>query len=493
MGTSECTNAQISEQLDVLQDLGVSQLQLVNKFDNSLTGVKGDAGTTGVVVNQGNKADTGHYWPMVTCPEDRDYGSDKLQLNAPDEGEGTPAEPVVRDPLAAQILTATGMSGAAPLYPAGPHCNSIGLTSQGRFAIEEIAKRGMIFDPDHMSAIAAKQSLDVIEELDYSGVLSSHGWADDLIYERIYTLGGTVTPYAGGSEGFVGQWRKHLNWVDDRYYFGFGYGADTNGLGGQGTPRNPDEDSDVDYPFTAPGGALVDKQVSGTREAYDINTDGVAHYGLYADWIEDLRVQAGDAIVDDMLRGPEAYLQVWERAVGVAKDACVFGSDGDPTEGVTRGMTFDDVLRTAGQPTHRSEAGYTYCGTGPGGQPTHVLVEFDGASGTVAGVTERPAQAGDVPARNPSRGEAAALAPTGIRTDVEHEHGEGHEHGAESSSDDRDAPAEQSEDEVAVAAAGVAASAPAGPSGPGGGGLLALGLVLLAVALTARSTRRSGG
>ena len=73
------------------------------------------------------------------------------------------------------------------------------------------------------------------------------------------------------------------------------------------------------YPFTGLGGVTVDKQVSGQR-VYDINKDGVAHYGLYPDWIQDLaRSQARPTdIVDDMSRGPEAYLQMWERADGVA-------------------------------------------------------------------------------------------------------------------------------------------------------------------------------
>ncbi len=59
----------------------------------------------------------------------------------------------------------------------------------------------------------------------------------------------------------------------------------------------------------------IDHQVSGER-SYDINIDGVAHYGLYPDWIEDLRMLAGDQIVHDMGRGAEAYLQMWERADG---------------------------------------------------------------------------------------------------------------------------------------------------------------------------------
>ena len=49
---------------------------------------------------------------------------------------------------------------------------------------------------------------------------------------------------------------------------------------------------------------------------FDINTDGVANYGLYPDWIEDLRHLAGDEIVNDMGRGAEAYLEMWERAAG---------------------------------------------------------------------------------------------------------------------------------------------------------------------------------
>ena len=75
------------------------------------------------------------------------------------------------------------------------------------------------------------------------------------------------------------------------------------------------------YPFTTLGGVKVDKQVSGQR-VYDINKDGVAHYGLYPDWIQDLKMQAGQDIVKDMSRGPEAYLQMWERAYGVKPNAC---------------------------------------------------------------------------------------------------------------------------------------------------------------------------
>ena len=102
---------------------------------------------------------------------------------------------------------------------------------------------------------------------------------------------------------------------DPRFYGGVGWGADMNGFGAQGGPRsgpNP-----VTYPFKSfDGKVTLGKQRSGQR-VYDINVDGVAHYGLYPDWVEDLRKQAGEEIIRDLGRGSEAYLQMWERADGI--------------------------------------------------------------------------------------------------------------------------------------------------------------------------------
>ena len=80
------------------------------------------------------------------------------------------------------------------------------------------------------------------------------------------------------------------------------------------------------YPFKGLNGITIRRQTAGLR-TWDINTDGVAQYGLYPDWIQDLAkvagAPAGDAgITEDMTRGPEAYLQMWERAEGIAPDSC---------------------------------------------------------------------------------------------------------------------------------------------------------------------------
>jgi microsomal dipeptidase-like Zn-dependent dipeptidase len=363
--TPNCNEAKIVAGLDEVYDLGVRQMELVNKFDNAFSGVTGDSGDTGLVVNAGNFGETKQFWQLETCHDHEEH--DKQQANFSDDAGTGPL--TGRDAIFGAVLEASGKSGAAPLYPEGPHCNILGLSDLGRTMISEMSQRGMIFDPDHMSARARAQALDFIEaELEvngrpYSGIFSSHSWADDTIYERIYGLGGVVTPHAGSSSSFVEKWVKHRAWADPRFYFGIGFGSDMNGFSKQGQPRGSGATNPVTYPFTGFGGATIDKQESGTY-VYDINADGVAHYGLYPDWLEDLRVLGGDQIIQDMLRGPEAYLQMWERAIGISPDACR-DDVADMTEadfaGLTVGMTPRQVLEDLGQPTARLGADFTYC------------------------------------------------------------------------------------------------------------------------------------
>ncbi len=250
-----------------------------------------------------------------------------------------------------------------------------------------MVKRKMLFDPDHMSVVGRQASLDLLERLRYPGVMSSHSWATPDAYPRIYRLGGFITPYGGDSTGFVDKWRRHLAWADPRYYFGFGYGADMNGLGAQGDPRGAGVDNPVTYPFTGLGGVRVHQQRSGSR-VYDINRDGVAHYGLYPDWLQDLRKVAGaqgSQIVDDMGRGPEAYLQTWERAQGVRNDSCR-----DPrtlqraslVRGLTKGTSATRVLQKVGQPHTRLGSRFGYCARSSSGRTVRLTVVF-GPSGTV--------------------------------------------------------------------------------------------------------------
>ena len=358
----KCTDRQIDERLDEVYDLGVRQMELVNKFDNALSGITGDGGTTGIVVNYGNFAETGSWWQMESCTEEDGESTDNTQMNLHDDGG---IEQAGRDSLVGGILEMLGTTGTAPIYGPGPHCNVRALTPLGAHMIKRMVQKGIMFDPDHMSARARRQAMDVIEGLKAPGVVSSHSWSDITIYPRVLDVGGVVTPYAGGSKGFYERWKAYKDWADPRFTFGFGYGSDVNGFGSQGGPRT-DAQEKVKYPFTGFGGTTVDKQTSGKR-VYDINVDGVAHYGLYVDWLEDLRLQGGDAIINDMLRGPEAYLQMWERTTGIAPDACRSDVPDLTTAQIGtihNGMTAKQVVQTIGQPHTRNGTKFTYCVAG---------------------------------------------------------------------------------------------------------------------------------
>ena len=379
LGKPQCTSEEIDRQLDEVHDLGVRQLELVNKFDNALAGVAGDTGGIAPLVNAANFLETGSFWDMRRC-EGAEGVEDRTQLTAP---EVLPEQDALFGAIAELYIPVK-----LPLYASGPHCNAKGLTTLGDHTITRMAEKKMIFDPDHMSVAARRTSMDLIERLGYSGVVSSHSWSTPDAYPRIYRAGGVITPYAGDSEGFVEKWREHLTWADPRYYFGFGFGADINGLGAQGDPRGADVPNPVEYPFEGLGGVVVDRNVSGER-VYDLNVDGVAHYGLYPDWIEDLRQQAGDEIVDDMARGAEAYLQMWERAEGVANDGCREPARRPSVAAVSAlrpGADVEAVLRAVGQPHTRLGTAFEYCAREADDSTRNMTVSFTPA-GRVAAVS----------------------------------------------------------------------------------------------------------
>ena len=370
-----CTKDQIDDQLDEVYDLGVRQMELVNKFDNALAGVAGDSGAIAPLVNGANFLETGTFWDMRKC-EGAEGVHDQTQFTA------LPGEAPAQDELFGAMTKLYGLGlPALPLYPSGPTCNSRGLTELGKHTIRRLVEKHMIFDADHMSVKARQESMDLIEELKYPGVVSSHSWATPDAYPRVYKAGGFISPYAGDSSGFVSKWQRHLTWVDPRFYWAIGFGADINGFGAQGDPRGADVSNPVTYPFTGLGGVTISKQVSGQR-TYDINTDGVAHYGLYPDWIEDLRRQAGATIADDMARGAEGYLQMWERGAGISNDGCREPSVRKSTTtvlGIQKGTSVTDVLKRAGIPHERLGTYFAYCTKTASGSGQRVRIDFDTA------------------------------------------------------------------------------------------------------------------
>ncbi len=303
-GVEECSFERIDQGLQELWDLGVRSMFPVHKFDNAFGGTAMDDGTTGILVNLGNKYMTGRFWRAESCPEGE---HDKSPTNLSFDNPALYA--FLRD------FVAPLFDGDLPAYPPGDICNVRGLTHFGEYLIHRMIDIGMIVETDHLSVKGRELVLDILEARRYSGVITSHSWGDDTSRIRIQELGGIVAPYANTTTTFIREWEDARDTQPGGYLWGIGYGTDTNGLGTQAAPRPgaPDDDP-VTYPYTTfDGGTAMDQNRWGER-LWDFNADGASHYGLFPDWVEDMSHLAGQDIVDDLARGAEAYLQMWERA-----------------------------------------------------------------------------------------------------------------------------------------------------------------------------------
>lgn len=295
---AQCSKADIDKGLDEVYALGVRSMFPCHKFDNALCGVRFDGGTFGLILNAGQFTSTGHWWQTETC-------TTAAHDNTIEAGV-LPAE--VAKYLPGGLL--------APVYGPGPHCNRAGLTSLGKYMIQGMMKRHMMVEVDHMSAKAANSAISLMESASYPGVLSTHSWLDDSYYERVYKAGGFVTEYPTDATSFVARWQQTKTLRDKYSRPGYGFGLDMNGLGEWPAPVGASAPNAVTYPFrTFDGGSLVDRQVAGQR-TFDINTDGLAQYGLLPDYVEQIRrTPGGQAVVDDLAKGAASYLKTWAATV----------------------------------------------------------------------------------------------------------------------------------------------------------------------------------
>ena len=238
--------------------LGVRQMELVNKFDNALSGVAGDDGADRRRRQQRqlprDRRLLGH---ASTASRPTPRRTTRTSTPLPDDRRRPAGRALRRDRPALRRCCAPALPvypPARPLQPARPdrRSASTSIDAAGR-------ARDALRPRPHERQGARRRARPGRGRCDYPGVMSSHSWSTPDAYPRIYELGGFIAPYAGDSTGFVEKWRRHLEWADPRYYFGLGYGADMNGLGAQGDPRGADVPNPVTYPFRGLGGVTVEQ------------------------------------------------------------------------------------------------------------------------------------------------------------------------------------------------------------------------------------------
>jgi microsomal dipeptidase-like Zn-dependent dipeptidase len=299
-----CSIATIEAGLTELYNLGIRGLFPAHKFDNQLSGAVLEDG----FINIGEALSTGHYYESEHC--DADTRGKAMTSGIPVVGE---------IPL---VTALTGQIGFTPTYENhSDHCNWRGLTDKGVYLVNRMIDLNMIIDIDHLSAKAAGQIMDIVEARRYSGVVSSHSFMASAKdgglhrnFQRMLNAGGFSAQYNQGVDGTRSGIPRYLAAVKQTPYLpAVGIGTDMSGLGGQPGARADAATDPLRYPFTSEFGLAFDRQVSGNR-TFDFNRDGMAHYGMLADWLQDVRERAGAEPYEAIMNSAEGYLQMWERA-----------------------------------------------------------------------------------------------------------------------------------------------------------------------------------
>ena len=110
-----------------------------------------------------------------------------------------------------------------------------------------------------------------------------------------------MTPIAGASpQSFISQWQTSRQIRDPRFYsgLGFGYGADMNGLAEESQPTSGHP---IAYPFKSYDGAVTFTREQWGQRVFDLNRDGVANYGMFPDWMQELQTLAGRELFPEFL------------------------------------------------------------------------------------------------------------------------------------------------------------------------------------------------
>jgi len=306
-GKPQCTRADIVRGIRSYKRLGVRSMFVAHWFNNALSGAALEDGDKGIFINLLNRFQTGSYFNTAACP-----GQDR----------GVPVVSLPTSVLVAlsKFFPATKKIAAQgmPTYPSGLQCNPRGLTALGRFAIEQMIKNHMLIEVDHLSQKARDTVLAIAAKAHYPLISSHNGtggeWSPAELF-KLYKLGGFAAVTPTEAPELATKILAMAKYRDRSRYFGVGIGTDTGGLSSLPGPRADAVQHPLRYPFKSYDGKVTfTREVTGTR-TFDLDTDGVAQYGLMADLLADMQQQPGGRQALALLfRSAEAYLETWQRA-----------------------------------------------------------------------------------------------------------------------------------------------------------------------------------
>jgi hypothetical protein len=273
-GRPQCDRADIDRGIARMRRIGVRSMFVAHWVDNALAGAALEGGDKGALIDIMNRRQTGDPFTTGACPE-------------PGQGE----------------LVAPGRR----------ECNVRSLTDLGEYAVRRLMDAGMLIEVDHLGEWARERLLTIAEQRDYPLVSSHTGtggtWTASEL-RRLYALGGFASATVDDAARLPAKILAFRRYSPQRTP-AVGLATDT---GGFAALPGPDAGS-LGYPFRAfLGGVRFTRERTGTR-TFDLNADGVAHYGLLPDLLAAVeRRSRGRRALGLLFRSAEGYLRTWELA-----------------------------------------------------------------------------------------------------------------------------------------------------------------------------------
>jgi microsomal dipeptidase-like Zn-dependent dipeptidase len=268
-----CDRAAIDRGIALYRQLGIRSMFIAHWVDNAFAGAALEPGAKGTFIGALQVAQTGLSFETAPCPE---------------AGQGT-------------------------------SCNSKGLTDLGAYLVERLMDAHMLIEMDHLSERARLTVLAMAEARHYP-LLSSHTntggvWTPSDL-RRLYALGGFATARPDTAENLAQKILSFRSYVRPGQFLGVGVGSDTGGFNAAPGPDPAAAGHPLHYPFRSyDGNVLFFCQLAGSH-AFNLNKDGVADYGLYADLLAYMRQQPGGEEATRLLfQSAEGYLRTWEAAL----------------------------------------------------------------------------------------------------------------------------------------------------------------------------------
>ena len=273
-GQPQCTRSAIDGGLVLYRHLGIRALFITHWVDNAFGGAALEGGSKGTLIGALNVEQTGNPFMTGACPE---------------AGEGEVVAPLP-----------------------GRQCNTRGLTDLGRYLVGKLMDDHMLIEADHLDD-ATRLAVFALAEARHYPLVSSHNgtggiWTPSQL-RRLHALGGYVSATLDEPAALAAKVVSLTSYG----FSGVGLGTDTGGF--NALPA-PDASTKLAYPFRSYDGAVrFTRERSGTR-SFDINRDGMAHYGLMPDLLALVRrAPHGAAALRSLFGSAAAYVATWQRAV----------------------------------------------------------------------------------------------------------------------------------------------------------------------------------